>query len=217
MTREEWLVAAKDRMRPWFAALGFPLPKRIRVSCGFTSSPRRSLGQCWAEWVSRDKSFEIFITPVLDDPVEVLSVFVHELCHTAAGIAAGRRGPFRRAALAIGLEGPMRSTKPSRELKERLNALAEQLGPYPHAELRAFTRKPRTPGGEPPTTGPKPQAGSRLKKLSCPACGYLVRTTQKWIAVGLPTCPCGTPMVVVDPSVLNPKRSDDQDCSAKGA
>jgi len=204
MTREEWLVRAMVLLRPWFAAVGFSLPENTRLSCGFTSSPRRALGQCWAEWVSRDNSFEIFITPVLDDSIEVLAVLIHELCHTAVGIAAGHRGSFKRVALAVGLVGPMRSTTAGPELKERLNALSEQLGPYPHAELRASTRKPRTPGGEPPTTGPKPQSGSRLKRVVCPSCGYLVRTTQKWLAVGLPTCPCGTAMVLDDPSLIKP-------------
>jgi len=210
MTREEWLVNATDLMRPWFAELDFPLPKQIRVSCGFTTRPRRALGQCWADWVSRDNYFEIFITPVLDDTVEVLAVHVHELCHTGAGIAAGHKGPFKRLALAIGLEGPMRSTTAGAELRERLNDLSIQLGPYPHAELNPFARGPRKPDGKRPqpdgtpqkaTPEPQLELGSRLKKILCPSCGYIARTSRKWIAVGLPTCPCGTQMVVDDPSV----------------
>lgn len=35
---------------------------------------------------------------------------------------------------------------------------------------------------------------TRLIKLACPACGYTVRTTQKWLDVGLPVCPCGDMM-----------------------
>jgi len=37
---------------------------------------------------------------------------------------------------------------------------------------------------------------TRMIKLTCPACGYLVRTTRRWLAAGPPTCPCGTPMDV---------------------
>lgn len=33
--------------------------------------------------------------------------------------------------------------------------------------------------------------GTRLKKLECPDCGYVVRATQQWIDEGLPTCCCG--------------------------
>jgi hypothetical protein len=36
---------------------------------------------------------------------------------------------------------------------------------------------------------------SRLKKVICPDCGYTIRTTAKWIKVGLPTCCCGALMV----------------------
>lgn len=39
---------------------------------------------------------------------------------------------------------------------------------------------------------------TRLLKLQCPACGYILRGTRKWIDVGLPTCCCGTRMEVVD-------------------
>jgi hypothetical protein len=41
---------------------------------------------------------------------------------------------------------------------------------------------------------PKGAAGSRLLKCECPGCGYVVRTTAKWLAVGLPVCPCGETM-----------------------
>ena len=35
---------------------------------------------------------------------------------------------------------------------------------------------------------------TRLLKCECPDCGYVVRTTQKWLDIGVPTCPCGTEM-----------------------
>jgi hypothetical protein len=35
-TREEWLVAAMDAMRPWFTGIGAELPCSIRISVGFT-------------------------------------------------------------------------------------------------------------------------------------------------------------------------------------
>lgn len=43
--------------------------------------------------------------------------------------------------------------------------------------------------------GKKGSVGSRLLKCEC-QCGYVVRVTQKWIDVGLPTCPCGEEMEV---------------------
>jgi hypothetical protein len=32
---------------------------------------------------------------------------------------------------------------------------------------------------------------TRNRKVSCPECGYTVRMARSWMAVGLPTCPCG--------------------------
>jgi hypothetical protein len=61
-------------------------------------------------------------------------------------------------------------------------------------------------------SSPPPQVG-RMLKASCPSCGYLIRLTKKWIAVGLPDCPCGAGALRVDdhhgdrpasrPAVLN--------------
>jgi hypothetical protein len=42
----------------------------------------------------------------------------------------------------------------------------------------------------------KGKQGTRLLKCECPECGYVVRTTQKWLDVGVPSCPCGAEMVV---------------------
>ena len=41
---------------------------------------------------------------------------------------------------------------------------------------------------------PVKKQGTRLKKVECISCGYVVRITQKWIDIGLPVCVCGMPM-----------------------
>ena len=53
----------------------------------------------------------------------------------------------------------------------------EALGPYPHAEVMAAQKKTQT---------------TRMLKLTCPLCGYTLRTSAKWIATGLPVCHDGT-------------------------
>lgn len=35
---------------------------------------------------------------------------------------------------------------------------------------------------------------TRLRKCECPECGYTIRVTRRWLAVGLPGCPCGETM-----------------------
>jgi hypothetical protein len=42
----------------------------------------------------------------------------------------------------------------------------------------------------PPQSG-KSATGGRLLKLECGGCGYVIRSTQKWIDTGTPTCACG--------------------------
>lgn len=36
--------------------------------------------------------------------------------------------------------------------------------------------------------------GTRMIKCECASCGYVVRTTKKWLEKGNPFCPCGTEM-----------------------
>ena len=184
--REEWLGRMVDSLRPTFAELGYPLPERIRVSCGWPSRSALSgkakrIGEAWSQRCSADGSHETFLSPVLADPIDVGSVLVHELVHHAVGVEAGHKGPFRKLALAVGLTGPMRSTSAGPALRERLQRLSEELGSYPHAALN---------GAE----GRKKQS-TRMLKVSCADCGCIVRMTRQWIDdVGAPTCACGGTM-----------------------
>ena len=34
-----------------------------------------------------------------------------------------------------------------------------------------------------------PKQTTRMLKCECPACGYTVRTTRKWLDIAVPTCP----------------------------
>jgi hypothetical protein len=180
--REAWLAAAVEYFTPDFAAHGYPFKTKVRVTCGWPSRgglarKARTIGECWYAKASADGANEIFISPVLADPSAVLSVLVHELCHAAVW-TPGHREPFRSLAVTMGLIGPMRSTTPGDLLKERLNALTEQLGPYPHAALN----------GNVPD---RKKQSTRLLKAECLMCGYTIRITKKWVdkVDRLPFCP----------------------------
>ena len=92
-----------DLLRPDFEAIGAPLPEKIRVSCGFPSksalaNKARRIGECWGVESSEDKSFQVFVSPLLKESVEVTATLVHELVHTAVGssastVASSRRSP----------------------------------------------------------------------------------------------------------------------------
>jgi hypothetical protein len=176
-----------DLLRPDFATIGRPLPEKIRVSCGFPSKSalarkKRRIGECWGVEASEDKSYQVFISPLLKEWLEVTETLTHELVHTAVGIECKHRGAFPKTAKAIGLEGKMTETTAGEALKSRLRELVEQLGDYPHARLIT-------------SNGAKTQ-NTRYRKVVCKKCECVIRMTRKWLdEVGPPTCGCGGTMV----------------------
>lgn len=183
-TREEWLTAAIDSLRPVFAGFN-TLPLNIRVTCGFprNSSRTKALGECWPMQNSRDKVYEILISPTLDDPLRVFDVLIHELCHTLPG-CMNHGVTFGAACSHMGLvpaTSSWKSTVAGPDFFNRYAVLIESLGSYPHAALDISDRK---------------VAGTRLLKAICPHCGYTARITEKWLARAMPTCtPCGVQFV----------------------
>jgi hypothetical protein len=190
VTREAWLNAAVEALRPLLAdRAGVEVPARVQVSVGFPGgrSMHKTVGQCWRASCSPDESRHIFISPMLTSPVEVLATLAHELIHAWDDCENGHRGPFRRAAKAFGLEGKMTATHAGPELEGILAQLAERLsvylGVYPHSGLDVGMAAVKV-------------QSTRMVKIECPGCGYIARTTRKWIETGLPTCVCGTEMEV---------------------
>ena len=178
--REDWLSAAVSELRPFFDAIGAPLPANVRVTCGFPSNAKRSgaIGECWADTASADQTFEVLISPVLDEPLRVFDVLVHELCHATAG-AMNHGVNFQKVAWLMGLEpSPTKSgwkaTVRGPDFELNYGGIIASLGDYPHAALTMNSKKVQT---------------TRMLKAVCPSCGYTVRLTAKWAAVGLPTCP----------------------------
>ena len=181
-SREEWLDEATATLTEWVVkcedATEYPKPY---VSIGFPKTGQgasaRAIGQCWDKAASDDKKCaHIFVSPTLSDDIEVLSTLLHELIHASVGTKCGHRGPFRRVALELGFMAPMTSTPPGDELKARLTFLSQWLGAYPHSALKKKVRG---------------SVGSRMVKMSCGDCGYIARTTRKWLELnGAVQCPC---------------------------
>jgi hypothetical protein len=189
-SRESYLCAATNELRPYFAKLGLPLPEKIRFAIAFTSHGKkgRVAGECWQAGASDDGHHEIIIRADFADPAEVIRILVHELVHAALPPDVKHGKEFREAALRIGLEGPMRHALPGAVLKERVNDLASSLGPFPHGRLN-FDRV--TLAGVVAADKPKKQ-GTRMLKAEClgAGCGYTVRVAARWIKeCGPPHCP----------------------------
>ncbi len=173
--REAWLDAALTQLRPLFAQNGYLVPD-CRVSCGFASTGVRSghIGQCWSRRSSRDGINQIFISPALEDPVEVLDTLVHELVHAVDDCQHKHGKEFKKIALRMGLQGPMRSAGAGPELKTRLQGLAQSLGAYPHGRLAVPAKAAARP--------PRPRA-------RCEVCGFEVPMLKKFLHFGPPMCP----------------------------
>jgi len=199
------------------------LPYMVHLSVGWpsrggTAKRNRSIGQCFDGRISEDGFPHVFISPTLPEtkPERILDVLLHELVHAAVGCEAGHRGEFKACAQVLGLVGSMTATTAGAELTERLERLATVLGAFPHAEIQIGKgrvndpTKPAGPdSGEGPDdpkgdSGPRKQ-GTRMIKLTCgnsecptmdekTGAVYTVRTTRKWLEVGVPSCPCGAPM-----------------------
>jgi hypothetical protein len=178
--REAYLEQAVLECRPLFDHYASPLPQKIRVSCGFPSNAKRTgaIGECHSDRASGDNAFEIFVSPVLDNPVAVFEVLIHELCHTLAGGFNHNRG-FQKHADALGLiplgsgTNAYKATKGGASFMGMWQAIIESLGDYPHKVLNLSQRKTQ---------------GTRMLKAVCPTCNYSIRTTNAWAIKGLPVC-----------------------------
>lgn len=182
VNREQWLGQVMDELRPYFKDAGYPLPKNVRVTCGFPSQHARSakiraIGESWTSKCSADKTFEVLVSPIEDRSVEAAAILAHELAHIADDHQHGHRGRFVKIVRAVGLEGPPRRTYPGDRFKSMMKPIIKNLGQYPHAKLDVL------PEYKKQTT--------RLIKVMCPhpECGYAARVTRMWIDMaGTPLC-----------------------------
>ena len=165
--RETWLQAGVAGLERIFDDAGYKLPA-VKVSCSWPGggSARKRIGECWPRAASAAKVNEIFISPVVSEPVAALDILAHELCHAVDDCASGHKKPFAKIATGIGLMGKMTQTVAGPLLLPKLQKLAAQLGPYPHAQLSLAGRKKQS---------------TRMIKVECSDCGGVYRTTQKWI------------------------------------
>jgi hypothetical protein len=182
-SREDWLRAATDELRPMFAAAAATLPTDIHFSIAFTFGGGRSkaIGEAWDPTASDDGFANIIVRADRHEPVDVLAILVHELVHTAVGVSVGHGKQFKRLALAVGLVGKIRSTQAGEPLKVELAKVIETIGPLPHGKLN-WDGKSNKP----------PKQAARNIKFWCPACEWIGRTARtNLIETGPPECPRG--------------------------
>jgi hypothetical protein len=95
--REAWLHAVAARLAEPFRRLGYPIPEKTRLSCGFPSvrgiaAKNQRIGECWSNTRSGDDHYEILISPVIADSMRIAGVLAHELTHASVGVEHGHKG-----------------------------------------------------------------------------------------------------------------------------
>jgi hypothetical protein len=185
MNRETWLNNAMQALKPYFTSAGASLHGDIRIAVGFPLGGFEKIaGQCFKRDVSKDKTNEIFISPLIDDPWRALDILVHELIHASDNCFSGHNKHFASIARALGLEGKPTTTFGGDDFKRRYKTLIAKLGDYPHQALQPSKIK---------------RQGARLLKCECPVCGYIARVTNKWIEnAGAPICPTCEEQMLLD-------------------
>lgn len=187
MNREDWLIAALPELKALL--VDAPDFKTPLISIGLPharalSTRQKAIGECWSSRCTATGQATIFISPLLDDPVEILGVLLHELVHASVGNQCGHRGAFSKVARASGLVGKMTETTPGPELMQRLHALAAKLGDLPHARLNAQAIEDE-----------RKKQKTRQRLYECDGCGQKIRAasdTLTAIHIGETGKPCGT-------------------------
>jgi len=181
--REGWLTELASRVRVHFSGLTL---SPFRLTCGWPSkcglsTNRRRVGECHGAKYSKDGTHEIFISPVLDDPLEVAGTVMHELCHVAAGIETAHGKDFIKVCRHVGLtKGKPACVMPGPSLEDTLKGYLKDMPDYPHRALVTPAR-----------VAVRPPQNLRLVCRN-PACGCVIMMSGKWfLAAGLPVCGCG--------------------------
>jgi ssDNA-binding Zn-finger/Zn-ribbon topoisomerase 1 len=180
-TREQWLIALTDALRPAFKAQAKPLPSKIRLSVGYPSTGGKSktIGQCHHHLSSADGHTEIFIRPDRHETLDVAAIVLHELCHAALGPGFKHGKEFKALATAMGLEGPMRSTTAGEAAIKLLRPLVKELKPFPHSALTLVS------GGGPA----RPSDSTSFRNLNCPECRFHAKVRADQMSWGRLICP----------------------------
>ena len=183
LNREAWLTELAKRIVPDIEARVDVTMPAYRIAMGFPSRNalsryRRVIGQCWKHTVSLDGVHELFISPMIHDPVEVAGTVVHELLHAGVGVEHGHKKPFAQAARKMLLEGKPTATIAGRDFADAIDPILRKLPPYPHSGM-VVDPTYKAPAG-------------RMLKVECPVCSFKARITRAWLEneeYGAPICP----------------------------
>lgn len=175
--RERWLREVAAGMKGWFDDLGFPVPP-FELRTGFPSSGQRSpnITESWTE--DGGASFVIFVRPDRYDALDIAAALAFQFCRAAVGDRDSHGHLFRHLATSIGLRGTKTESRPGPLFSELSKQVIARAGALPRPSITPTDSERKT------------RQTTRLVKVSCTGCGYVVRVSRKWLdQVGPPLCP----------------------------
>lgn len=182
--REAWLNRAATIMRKAWVKRGVEVPVDVQLSCGFPGggSPRRRIGECWPRSRSERKVNQVFVSPILGNPVEALDVLGHELLHSVDDCKSKHGYAFSKSSRLVGYSGGKQSGVESVDARKLVARIIKKLGAYPHGAVILAPKKQKASNG--------------LHKYECPDDGDVLYTTEKKVdEFDVPCCrACGEPM-----------------------
>ena len=162
--REEWLNKASLLIDSEILEPLTDLQSNRALRIAIAPMRSKRLGECYPSSRNDDGANEIVITAHCDDSELILAVLVHEKIH-ALDDCKHQHGPvFRKAALAVGLEGKMTATVAGPKLAATLKEYVELLGPIPHSAMSHVAK----------------DKGRNNNKLVCDDCGFKANLSAKW-------------------------------------
>jgi hypothetical protein len=149
LTREQWLTEITDLILSEVLAPHATIRSdlKLKLCVGFPPNSRsdsKTIGACLSSSCSSEGYNEIYIVPTIDESIQVLETLVHELIHALDDCKNGHTGFFAITARAVGLEGSLRATTASNELRGQLQEYVNLYGEIPHAHLELANRKRQT-------------------------------------------------------------------------
>lgn len=139
---EVWLNEAVELLRPRFRQAGYEIPP-VHVSVGFSTdgykpgAKKNTIGVCHARHLTVEGVNEIYITPMRTEPVDVISLLVHELIHAIDDCKSGHGPQFQKISRELKCtDNPKVPVNEWRETIEIYREMALQLGRYPRAGVR---------------------------------------------------------------------------------
>ena len=201
VTHEDYLAAVATAVCEQSPATAAALDA---VQLAFGTGPRRrtvgALHRVWAVGTAHEALPLVEIAAIGGlAPAETCHVVLHELAHVlAAGFGHGR--VWRYAARQVGLLNPRARPEAGEladwgaiepALRAKLQVIPEPTEPAPADFYEDWDRQPCAAGyGARGGRSRGAGSGSRYLKVVCqvPGCGYQVRVTRKWLALGAPRC-----------------------------